>query len=104
MPQAKSKSGAQVNSGPANASARPLLNEAAEVLTLGETATYLRVPAADVLRMIQEQGLPGRLIGTEWRFLIAGLREWLHHSPAVPSKAAVLSCIGGWKDDTYLPK
>src|SRR5437867_3705060 len=40
-----------------------------EVLTLAEAAAYLRVSEADVVRLAQQQDLPGRLIGTEWRFL-----------------------------------
>jgi excisionase family DNA binding protein len=50
---------------------------AAEVFTLAEAAAYLRLPEQDVLRMIQEQGLPARQVGTEWRFLKAAIQQWL---------------------------
>ena len=39
-----------------------------EVLTLAEAAAYLRVPDAELARMVGSQGLPGRLIGLESRF------------------------------------
>jgi excisionase family DNA binding protein len=48
-----------------------------EVLTLPEAAVYLRVPEADVLNLVHGHGLPGRQIGGEWRFLKAGLQDWL---------------------------
>ena len=51
--------------------------ESIDVLTLGEAATYLRVAEEDVLRLAKRQELPGRLIAGEWRFLKAGLQDWL---------------------------
>ena len=48
-----------------------------EVLTLAEAAAYLRVPETEVVRMVGPQGLPGRLIGSEWRFSRAAVQEWL---------------------------
>ncbi len=48
---------------------------AAEVLTLSEAAPYLRLSEPDVLQLIQEQGLPARQVGTEWRLL-----NWLSKS------------------------
>ena len=49
----------------------------AEVLTLAETAAYLRLPEADVLRLVDEQALPTRRLGNEWRFLKAAIQHWL---------------------------
>jgi excisionase family DNA binding protein len=74
----------------------------AEVLTLAEAAAYLRVPEAEVVRLVRQQDLPGRLIGPEWRFLKSALQDWLRTPPPKPSKEAVLACIGSWKDDPYL--
>jgi excisionase family DNA binding protein len=53
-----------------------------DVLTLAEAADYLRVSEDEVLRMAREQGLYGRLIGTEWRFLRSGLQQWLSRGPS----------------------
>jgi excisionase family DNA binding protein len=70
-----------------------------DVLTLAEAAAYLRVPEADVVRLIHEQGLPGRPIGREWRFLKAAVQDWLRG----PSrKEAILMQIGALKDDPTL--
>jgi excisionase family DNA binding protein len=73
------------------------------VLTLAEAAAYLRLPEADVLRLVEEQGLPARQLGAEWRFLKAAIQEWLRSGPPPkPSKEAQLAVAGSWKDDPYV--
>jgi excisionase family DNA binding protein len=71
-----------------------------EVLTLAETAPYLRVTEADVLRLVRERSLPGRSVGDDWRFLKAAVAGW-------PGTAAGPGQIwqthfGALKDDPYL--
>jgi excisionase family DNA binding protein len=74
-----------------------------EVLTLAEAAAYLRLPEADVLRLVDEQALPARRLGKEWRFLKSAIQDWLRSgSPPGPSKEAQLAAIGSWQDDPYL--
>jgi excisionase family DNA binding protein len=70
-----------------------------EVLTLGEAAAYLRLPEADVLRLVDEQGLPARRLANEWRFLRAAIQQWLGTPPPKYSKEAQLAVVGSWKDD-----
>jgi excisionase family DNA binding protein len=71
-----------------------------EVLTLAEAAAYLRLPEADVLRLVDEQSLPTRQLGIEWRFLKAAIQDWLRCGPPPkPSKEAQLAVAGSWKDD-----
>ena len=70
-----------------------------DVLTLSEAAAYLRVAEEEVLRLALLRELPGRQIGDGWRFLKAGLQDWLR-TPARPSgKEALLALAGTWKDD-----
>jgi excisionase family DNA binding protein len=75
-----------------------------EVLTLAEAAAYLRLPERDVARLAMSEGLPGRLVGTEWRFFKAAIQRWLSVSQptAEMRKAALLAFAGSWKDDPYL--
>jgi excisionase family DNA binding protein len=74
----------------------------AEVLTLPEAATYLRVSEAEVLQMVREQELPARRVGTEWRFLKNALQEWLGR-PRLKSKSqGIWAVAGSWKNDPYL--
>jgi len=70
-----------------------------DVLTLSEAAAYLRVAEGDVLRQAQMQDLPGRQIGNEWRFLRAGLQDWLRTFGRKSGKEALLALAGAWKDD-----
>ena len=67
-----------------------------EVLTLAEAAAYLRVPEAELGRMAGLQGLPGRRIGTEWRFSRAAIQDWLRR-PSM--KESLLQLAGISKDD-----
>ena len=75
---------------------------AGDVLTLPEAAAYLRVTEAEVVRLVQQQDLPGRLLGAEWRFLKQAIQHWLQTPAQRGSKEAVLSVAGAWKDDPYL--
>jgi excisionase family DNA binding protein len=71
------------------------------VLTLAEAAAFLRLPEDELVRLVHQQGLPGRYTGAEWRFLKTALRTWLSTPPPRPSKEAQLAVIGSWKDDPY---
>jgi excisionase family DNA binding protein len=102
MPRAKSKPKAPANAASPTPTATQTSRVTAEVLTLAEAAAYLRIPEAEVLRLVRQQDLPGRLIGTEWRFLKSAVQDWLRTPPPRGSKEAILSLAGAWKDDPYL--
>ena len=70
-----------------------------EVLTLTEAAAYLRVPEAEVVRLVGPRGLPGRLIGSDWRFSKTALDQWLRTPPGPSTKESLLALTGVWKDD-----
>lgn len=53
----------------------------AEVLTLAETASYLRVPEEAVLALVAKDALPAQQIGGEWRFLKRAVIDWLRFGP-----------------------
>jgi excisionase family DNA binding protein len=74
-----------------------------EVLTLAEAAAYLRLSEDDLVGLVREQGLPGRRIGHEWRFLKAALQEWLG-TPQPPPNAQeeLMQWAGAFKDDPDL--
>jgi excisionase family DNA binding protein len=76
--------------------------EAVEILTLAEAAAYLRLPEAEVIRLVHAQDLPGRFTGTEWRFCKSAIRDWLSKPLPRPSKEALLSMAGAFKDDPDL--
>jgi len=74
------------------------------VLTLAETAAYLRLAEAEVVGLVHSQGLPGRCTAGEWRFLKAAIQHRL--ATASPTwetrKAAILELAGKYKDDPDL--
>src|SRR5947209_13718517 len=73
-----------------------------DVLTLAEAAAYLKFSEADVLRLVDEQGLPARRLANQWRFLKTAIQDWLRTPPPKYSKEAQLAVAGAWKDDPYL--
>lgn len=71
----------------------------ADVLTLHEAAEYLRVPVEAIVELVYGQGLPGRRIGADWRFLRTAVEDWLR----VPDQGDFWSThFGALKGDPYL--
>jgi hypothetical protein len=62
------------------------------------------VPVAQPEPQPATQGLPGRLINGEWRFLRSAIQQWLSASQPTAElrNAALLAAAGSWKDDPYL--
>jgi excisionase family DNA binding protein len=98
MPRMKKKPAPQPVTPPLAATNGPT----GEVLTLAEAAAYLRLPQAEVVQLVHLQGLPGRPVGTEWRFLKSAIQEWLSKPPPRYSKEAQLAAAGAFKDDPDL--
>lgn len=75
----------------------------ADVLTLAEAAAYLRTSSEEVLRLVREQGLPGRRVGDGCRFLKAAIQDWLR-SPSSPQDKQEFwqTHFGALKEDPYL--
>jgi excisionase family DNA binding protein len=74
----------------------------AEVMTLGETARFLRVPKKAVEELVAGGKIPARQVNGEWRFLKAAVEEWLRGRERPDSKTAMLQAFGAFKDDPAL--
>ncbi len=89
-----------------NVTPEPAVNGAVggDVLTLAEAAAYLRLPEADILRAVVVQAMPGRQVGSEWRFSLSSLQQWLSASVTAinPLNAVFLEIAGKYKDDPDL--
>lgn len=70
-----------------------------DVLTLPEAADYLRVSEAEVLEAVGNHSLPGRKMGSEWRFLKTALQDWLR---TADRGDVWLRQIGALQGDPYL--
>src|SRR5262249_23473997 len=87
-----------------NASQRSAVaRKMADVLTPAETAAYLRTSTGEVLRLVREQGLPGRRVGEDYRFLEAAVQDWLRAPPSATDKQAFWRThFGALKGDPHL--
>jgi excisionase family DNA binding protein len=72
------------------------------VLTLSEAAAYLRVAESHVQHLAETRSLPGREIGGEWRFLKAGLQDWLRAPTAGSGKEAFLALAGVMSREVWM--
>ncbi len=97
MPRTKSKPKT-----PSQPTSPEMNGPVADVLTLAEAAAYLRVGEQDVLRLIHEQSLPARQVGTDWRFLKPAIQDWLRTGTMPPGNEAWLEMAGAFKDDPFL--
>ncbi len=69
------------------------------VLTLEETASYLRLPIEIVSRQAAQGRIPGRHIEDTWRFLKSAIDDWLR---AQDSRQLLLQQAGALSDDETL--
>ena len=70
-----------------------------DVLTLEETASYLRLPLEIVERQAVRGTLPGRRIEQTWRFLKTAIDEWLSSQD---NRAILLHQAGALAEDERL--
>ncbi|RKZ11544.1 hypothetical protein DRQ50_13445 [bacterium] len=53
------------------------MQEYVEILTMEQAAEMLQVSTRTIQRMVKEGRMPGRQIGSQWRFEREQLREWV---------------------------
>lgn len=67
------------------------MNAYPEILTMEQAAAYLQVSTRTLQRMVTAGRVPGRQVGSQWRFERDQLREWVRGeepSPAEKEQAA----------------
>ena len=52
-------------------------------LTLAELAAAMKVTESRILALIKKDGLPGYETGSEWRFQIEDVSDWMSHRSSV---------------------
>ncbi len=72
------------------------------VLTLPEAARFLRLLPAVLADQALIGAIPGRRIGTEWRFLKSALNDWLGARTIKSNKEVLMATAGKYKDDPFL--
>ncbi|OGO36795.1 MAG: DNA-binding protein [Chloroflexi bacterium RBG_16_57_11] len=60
-----------------------------EVMTIEETAQYLRVPLSSLYKLAQSGKIPCQKVGRHWRFRREAIERWLEEtrSPNTSSKS-----------------
>jgi len=72
-----------------------------DVLTIEETASYLRLPKETIEEEAVYGKIPGKRIKDTWRFLKAGIDNWLQSHN---SRTILLQQAGVLADDETLPE
>jgi excisionase family DNA binding protein len=60
----------------------------AKAITVEELAEYLRVHRSTLYRLLKKQQLPGFKIGSDWRFNVAAIDQWLMQQRAALNETA----------------
>ena len=58
------------------------------VMTLGELASYLRLPKLTLYKQVQEGKIPGQKIGKQWRFSRHAIDNWMSDGISKPGNEA----------------
>ena len=61
----------------------------AELMTVEEVASYLRVTQKTIYRLLERRGIPATKVGRQWRFEKSSIDDWLQRS-SVGTKADIL--------------
>lgn len=56
-------------------------NTPPEIMTIGETAKYLRISLSSLYKYAQEGKIPGQKVGRHWRFRREAIERWLEENP-----------------------
>ena len=52
-----------------------------EIMTIGETCKYLRIPRSSLYKLAQEGKIPAQKVGRHWRFRREAIDRWLETNP-----------------------
>jgi len=74
------------------------------VLTLGETAQYLKVSEKTIHRMIEDNAIPCAKIGGQWRFMKTMIDSWLQSQMNVIPQQDYISALQAQKEAISLAR
>ena len=60
------------------------MNEYSEIMTMEQAAEMLQVSTRTIQRMVADGRMPGRQVGSQWRFDRDQLREWIRGEAESP--------------------
>ena len=56
-------------------------NSTPDIMTIGETAQYLRISMSSLYKYAQDGKIPGQKVGRHWRFRREAIDRWLEENP-----------------------
>ena len=62
------------------------MDEYPEILTMEQAAAYLQVSTRTLQRMVTDGRVPGRQVGSQWRFDREQLRDWVRGDEPSPAE------------------
>jgi excisionase family DNA binding protein len=67
---------------PSNLCGRHMSENAGDVLTITELASYLKIPKSTLYKLVREGNIPSQKIGRHWRFRKMAIDRWLEETRA----------------------
>lgn len=64
-----------------------MINNPPEIMTIGETAQYLRISLSSLYKIAQDGRIPSQKVGRHWRFRKEAIDRWLEENPNTSHKA-----------------
>ena len=59
-----------------------MIEKTGDILTIGELATYLKIPKSTLYKLVREGNIPCQKIGRHWRFRKVAIDHWLQETRA----------------------
>jgi excisionase family DNA binding protein len=67
------------------------------ILTVRDLSVYLRVHPSTIYKMLKRNQLPAFRVGSDWRFTVEAIDQWLASAEAGASTAGALETEAGSK-------
>lgn len=58
-----------------------MANDYPDIMTIGETAEYLRISLSSLYKLAQDGRIPCQKVGRHWRFRREAIDRWLENTP-----------------------
>jgi excisionase family DNA binding protein len=62
-----------------------------EIMTIGETAQYLRISQSSLYKLAQGRRIPCQKVGRHWRFRREAIDRWLEEKPFLANSQQFVS-------------
>jgi excisionase family DNA binding protein len=64
-----------------------------EIMTIGETAQYLRISQSSLYKLAQDGRIPCQKVGRHWRFFKPAIQEWVASKNFIPTQPTTMETV-----------